>query len=66
MICLKRESEELLYNCNVFENGYEDIVLLGRGIFVTVFLIQNFVVWGDQTEQGNTGASPEQTRYCNA
>lgn len=39
MICLKRESEELLYNCNVFENGYEDIVLLGRGIFVTVFLI---------------------------
>lgn len=39
MICLKRESEDLLYNCNVSENGYEDIVLSGRGIFVTVFLI---------------------------
>ena len=40
MICLTRESEDLLYSCNVFENGYEDIVLLGQGVFVTVFLFR--------------------------
>ena len=40
MICLTRESEDLLYNCDVFENGYEDIVPSGQGIFVTVFLFR--------------------------
>ena len=24
------------------------------------------MAWGDRAEQGNTGESPEQTRYCNA
>lgn len=24
------------------------------------------MAWGDHAEQGNTGVSPEQTRYCNA
>ncbi len=56
MICLKRESEDLLYNCNVSENGYEDIVLSGRGIFVIVFL---FRIWWSGAARRNKGSRCE-------
>lgn len=45
MICLRRESEDLLCISNVAENGYGDIAPIG-GVIVAVFDFQNFA-WAD-------------------